>query len=746
MKKLFPLFALVVLISACGPKWQEQQADGYKLIVQKKGPTLGYTTAPILSVQGRAFKDLNRNGELDPYENWRRPAYERAVDLASRLTIEEIAGLMLYSAHQAVPSDQLTDAQKKFLSEDNLRAVLVTTVESPEVAARWNNNVQAFVEALGKGIPANNSSDPRNETSATAEFNAGSGGKISLWPSPLGLAATFDPDLVRLFGNIASKEYRALGIATALSPQIDLATEPRWNRFNGTFGEDPNLDTDLARAYVDGFQTTDGSRDGWGTESVNAMVKHWPSGGPEEGGRDAHFNYGKYAVYPGGNFKTHLQAFTKGAFRLRGKTGSATAVMPYYTISYGIDPEGNNVGNNYSHYLITDLLRDRYGFEGVVCTDWGVTANNRSIESFDGKCWGRETLSVAERHYEVLKASVDQFGGNNDMGPVLEAYRMWVRDFGEDAARERFEQSAVRLLMNVFRTGLFENPYVDPATASAVVGNAGFMQEGYQAQLRSVVMLKNHAQALPQKSGQEGKQKVFVPKRHYPAFAGRFGLFGAHPDYWDWPVDRKLVEQYYEWTDNPAEADFALVLIQEPYSGTGYSMKDRENGGNGYVPISLQYLPYTADFARAESLAGGDPKESFTNRSYRGKTIKTDNEDDLVLVRDARRLMGDKPVVVVISATRPFVPAEFEPYADAILVHFGVQNQAVLDLVSGKAEPKGLLPMQLPADMRTVEEQQEDVPHDMRCHVDTDGHSYDFAYGLNWSGVIKDARTRKYKK
>ena len=746
MKKLFPLLVLVVLISACGPKWQEQQADGYKLIVQKKGPTLGYTTAPILSVQGRAFKDLNRNGELDPYENWRRPAYERAVDLASRLTIEEIAGLMLYSAHQAVPSDQLTEAQKKFLSEDNLRAVLVTTVESPEVAARWNNNVQAFVEALGKGIPANNSSDPRNETSATAEFNAGSGGKISLWPSPLGLAATFDPDLVRLFGNIASKEYRALGIATALSPQIDLATEPRWNRFNGTFGEDPNLDTDLARAYVDGFQTTDGSRDGWGTESVNAMVKHWPSGGPEEGGRDAHFNYGKYAVYPGGNFKTHLQAFTKGAFRLRGKTGSATAVMPYYTISYGIDPEGNNVGNNYSHYLITDLLRDRYGFEGVVCTDWGVTANNRSIESFDGKCWGRETLSVAERHYEVLKAGVDQFGGNNDMGPVLEAYRMWVRDFGEDAARERFEQSAVRLLMNVFRTGLFENPYVDPATASAVVGNAGFMQEGYQAQLRSVVMLKNHAQALPQKSGQEGKQKVFVPKRHYPAFAGRFGLFGAHPDYWDWPVDRKLVEQYYEWTDNPAEADFALVLIQEPYSGTGYSMKDRENGGNGYVPISLQYLPYTADFARAESLAGGDPKENFTNRSYRGKTIKTDNEDDLVLVRDARRLMGDKPVVVVISATRPFVPAEFEPYADAILVHFGVQNQAVLDLVSGKAEPKGLLPMQLPADMRTVEEQQEDVPHDMRCHVDTDGHSYDFAYGLNWSGVIKDARTRKYRK
>ena len=731
----------LTLLPACGQRWTEQPADGYKLITQKGGPTLGYTSVPILTVRGYAFKDLNRNGELDPYENWRRPAYERAVDLASRLSVEEIAGLMLYSSHQAVPTADLTPAQQKFLGEDNLRAVLVTTVGSPEIAARWNNNVQAFVEALGCGIPANNSSDPRNETSATAEFNAGAGGQISLWPTPLGLAATFDPDLVRQFGDIASKEYRALGIATALSPQIDLATEPRWSRFNGTFGEDPDLDTDLARAYVDGFQTTTGSRDGWGAESVNAMVKHWPSGGPEEGGRDAHFNYGKYAVYPGGNFQTQLQAFVKGAFNLNGKTLSATAVMPYYTISTGIDPSGKNVGNNFSHYIISDLLRDKYGFEGVVCTDWNITYDNRSIESFDGKCWGVETLSVAERHYEVLKAGVDQFGGNNDKGPVLEAYRMWCEEFGEDAARDRFEQSAVRLLMNVFRTGLFENPYVDPAATAALVGNPDFMQAGYAAQLKSVVMIKNHDSVLPFK-----KAKVYVPQRHYPAFAGRFGLFGAHPDYWALPVEKELVEKYYDWAETPAEADFALVFIQEPYSGTGYDVKDRTAGGNGYVPISLQYLPYTAEYAREVSLAGGDPKEAFTNRSYKGKTVTTDNVDDLNSVIAARKAMGDKPVVVVISATRPFVPAEFEPYADAILVRLGTQNQAVLDLVSGAAEPSGLLPMQLPADMRTVEEQCEDTPHDMRCHVDVDGNAYDFAFGLNWNGIIDDARTRKYSK
>ena len=744
-KNLFihSLLALAILctFSSCGQRWEEQPADGYKLITQKGGPTLGYTSAPILTVRGYAFKDLNRNGELDPYENWRRPAYERAVDLASRLSVEEIAGLMLYSSHQAVPSAELTEAQKKFLAVDNLRAVLVTTVASPEIAARWNNNVQAFVEELGCGIPANNSSDPRNETSATAEFNAGAGGQISLWPTPLGLAATFDPELVLQFGDIASKEYRALGIATALSPQIDLATEPRWNRFNGTFGEDPDLDTDLARAYVDGFQTTAGSRDGWGAESVNAMVKHWPSGGPEEGGRDAHFNYGKYAVYPGNNFQTQLQAFVKGAFHLDGKTHSATAVMPYYTISTGIDPSGQDRGNSYSHYIISDLLRDQYGFDGVVCTDWGITHDNASIASFDGKCWGMETLTEAERHFEVLKAGVDQFGGNNDKEPVLAAYQMWCQEFGEDAARARFEESAVRLLMNVFRTGLFENPYVSPAAATEIVGNPAFMQAGYEAQLKSVVMLKNHGNALP-----HVKAKVYVPQRHYPAFAGRFGIFGAHPDYWALPVERELVEKYYDWAETPAEADFALVFIQEPYSGTGYDVKDREKGGNGYVPISLQYLPYTATYARETSLAGGDPKEPFTNRSYKGKTVTTDNVDDLNGVIAARKAMGDKPVIVVIAATRPFVPAEFEPYADAILVCFGAQNQAVLDLVSGAAEPSGLLPMQLPADMRTVEEQCEDTPHDMRCHVDADGNSYDFAFGLNWNGVIDDARTRKYSK
>lgn len=656
--------------------------------------------------------------------------------------------MMLYSSHQSVPSgggmfggatyegkpyaqsgaraSDLSDAQKKFLTDDNLRAVLVTTVESPAVAARWNNNMQMLVEGMGHGVPVNISSDPRHETSATAEYNYGAGGEISHWPTSLGLAATFDPALVEEFGQIASQEYRALGIATALSPQIDLATEPRWTRFYGTFGESPELDTDMARAYVDGFQTSTGKAeiaDGWGYNSVNAMVKHWPSGGPEEGGRDAHYNYGKYAVYPGGAFETHLKPFTEGAFKLNGATGMASAVMPYYTISTGVDPSGKNVGNSFSKYIITDLLREKYGYDGVVCTDWNITYDNAGIDKFDGKCWGVEEFTVAQRHYECLKAGVDQFGGNNDKRPVLEAYEMWVAEFGQDSADERFRESARRLLMNSFRTGLFENPYLEPAVSAETVGKPEFMEKGYQAQLKSVVMVKNSGDVLPVKIAD--KPKVYVPQRWEETFA------------------TELLEKYYEPVSDPAEADFAIVVIDAPTSGTGYSAEDVKNGGNGYIPISLQYSDYTANHAREVSLASGDRLEKSANRSYKGKSIKTANKADLQTVIDTKKAMGLKPVITIVSTGKPFVP-EFESYSDAILVSFGCQNQALLDLISGAVEPSALLPMQLPADMKTVELQKEDVPFDMECYVDADGNAYDFAFGLNWSGRIEDERVRKY--
>ena len=751
-------------------KWTETKMENIAIVSNSAGQTLSYSTTSgvkILTADGLAFKDLNKNGKLDPYEDWRLPVDRRAKDLASKMTIEQIAGLMLYSRHQPIPAaaagpfagtysgkvfsesgaraSDLSDQQKDFITKDNVRHILITSVQSPEVAARWNNNIQALAESLGLGIPANNSSDPRNGTVANAEYNAGSGGSISMWPGSLGLAATFDPALTQQFGDIASREYRALGISTALSPQVDLASDPRWNRVSGTFGEDPMLSADIARAYIDGFQTSKGNKEikeGWGYSSVNAMVKHWPGGGAGEGGRDAHYGYGKYAVYPGNNFQQQLIPFTEGAFKLKGKTSTVAAVMPYYTISFNQDIKNKeNVANNYNSYIINDLLRKKYNYDGVVCTDWLVTADETAVDVFlTGKSWGVEKLSVPERHYKILMAGVDQFGGNNDAAPVIEAYKMGIKEQGEAFMRARFEQSAVRLLKNIFRTGLFENPYLNPEESKDIVGKPAFMEAGYQAQLKSIVMLKNKANVLPLQKN----KTVYVPKKFTPA--GRNFLGMETPEKIDYPVNINIVRKYFNVTDNPEEADYALVFISSPNSGGGYSSADAKAGGNGYVPVSLQYGEYTATNARDTSIAGGDPLENFTNRSYKGKSVKAINITDLGMVTDTYSKMKGKPVIVSVIMNNPMVFSEFEKNANAILVNFGVQDQALMDIITGKAEPSALLPLQMPADMNIVETQFEDVPHDMKVYTDEDGNKYDFGFGLNWKGIIKDARTAKYIK
>ena len=770
MKKFLNLlFVLPVFVNAQQTFTTTTITEGINKIKVNNQITLAYATesgVKIILKDGLPFKDLNKNAVVDVYEDWRLDVNTRAKDLASKMSVEQIAGLMLYSGHQSIPMppmgmfkasyggkafvesgakpSDLTDQQIEFLKKDNLRHVLVTSLASPEVAAIWNNNVQKLVEGIGMGIPANNSSDPRNGANKEAEYNAGSGGAISQWPEELGLAATFDPNITLQFGSIASKEYRALGIATALSPQIDLATEPRWNRFVGTFGEDPYLATDMARAYVDGFQTSPQAikaYDGWGNYSVNAMVKHWPSGGPEEGGRDAHFAYGKFAVYPGNNFQMHLRTFTEGAFKLNGSTKKAAAVMPYYTISYNQDTKnGENVGNGYSKYLVTDLLRNKYGYDGVVCTDWLVTANEGpKPDMFMGKSWGTEKLSVAERHYKVLMAGVDQFGGNNDAKPVLEAYAMGVKEYGESFMRKRFEQSAVRLLLNIFRVGLFENPYVDPNETKVIVGKPEYMKAGYDAQLKSIVLIKNQNKTLPIAKG----KTVYVPKRTTPAGLNFFGA--PVPEKTEYPVNLELIKRYYTVTDDPSKADFAMVFIKSPISG-GYSRADREAGGNGYVPISLQLKDYTAVDAREHSIAAGDPviDSTITDRSYKGKISKSNSYPDLNTILETKKAMNGKPVIVSVALTNPMVFGEFEKEVDAIVGEFGVQIDAQMDIISGIVEPSGLLPMQMPINMSVVEKQFEDVPHDMTPYKDAQGNVYDFGFGLNWKGVIQDARTKKY--
>ena len=733
--------------------------DGIVRLEQANGKTLAWSESSgveLIEQDGLFFKDLARTGELLPYEDWRLPVSERAKDLASRLSIEEIAGLMLYSPHQAVPpmpggpfggtfdgksfdesgkeAWELSDQQKEFMEQDHIRHILMTQVKNAETAAKWSNELQKSAEAAHLGIPVNISTDPRNGAKGTegGEEFRNAGGDVSKWPEGVGFAATFDPEVVSQFAKDASVEYRALGITTALGPQIDLCTEPRWMRFMDTLGENLEMTKKLVKAYCDGMQTTEGEENGWGRDSVNTLVKHWPGGGTGEAGRDAHYAYGEYAVYPTDNSEEHRKPFTEAAFKLDGPTGCASAVMPYYTVSWGLDVKnGLNVGNSYSEYIIKDLLREKYAFPGVVCTDWGITADpDPNMDAFASRCYNMEQYSEPERMLIAIMNGVDQFGGNSKAEPILKAYEIGVEKFGEDIMSERFRLSAARLLTNIFQCGLFEDPYLDPAQSRKIVGNEEFVKHGYEAQLKSVVMLKNRNAALPLKKG----LKIFVPQRHIgPQKAFFRGVIPAHDED---PVTEAVISKYGTRVATPEEADVAIVFVESP-SCNAYSTEDVAKGGNGYLPITLQYRPYTASKARAVSIAGGDWRESFTNRTYKNKTNTAYNEADLDIILESRKAMGDKPVIVCASLRNPMVVNEFETVADGIIVDFGVSRSAVLDVVFGDYEPTGRLPIQMPKDMDTVELQSEDKALDMEPHVDEAGNAYDYGFGLNFKGVIK---------
>ena len=721
--------------------WSREKTVYGTLIRNEGGKNIGFAgDVPIIEKDGYAFKDLARTGELLPYEDWRLDPEIRAADLAGRLSREEIAGLMLYSSHQIVPftgggpfgdtyggeafdpakhgDADLSDGQLHFLKRDHIRHVLQMSVKNARVSAEWSNRLQKVCEEEPWGIPVNISTDPRHGASAAgAEFRT-AGSDVSKWPEGIGMAAAGDPELVRRFARVAAKEYRALGITTALGPQIDLSTEPRWFRLEDTLGSDPEKVIPLVKAYCDGMQTTEGSPDGWGAESVITMVKHWPGGGTGEGGRDAHFPFGCFAVYPAGQFEEHLRPFTEGAFRLDGPTGKAGAVMPYYTVSW---LEGHEkVGNSYNEYILKELLREKYAYDGVVCTDWGITGDPEAeIDSFGSRCYGVNRLSEAERHLRIILNGVDQFGGNNRAEPILEAWRIGEERYGAGFMEERMRLSARRLLRGMFRLGLFENPYLDPEESERIVGCAAFVKEGLAAQARSAVLLRKGK--LPLRAG----MKIWSPERTIRAHKAFFRVM--LPEATADPLEGLDCSGWFTRVTAPEEADAAIIFMESPLSDP-YDPEDRAKGGNGYLPLTLQYRPYTAEEAREVSIAGGDFREDFTNRSYRGKTNRCINENDPDNLEEARRRMGGKPVMVCMQMHNPTVPAEWEPLADGILIHFGCSMPVLLDILFGRRTAEGKLPYNLPASMAAVEKHAEDDPSGPEPYVCSDGTVFTAGY------------------
>ncbi len=489
---------------------------------------------PILEESGFEYRDLNNNGMLDIYEDKRQDIESRIDDIMSQMSIEDKVGLMWHPPigvgdegeilGKPKPTSFSFNSSYDLVLKRKIKHFNLFMIPSPEKLAEWYNNIQKLAEQDVLGIPITISSDPRHGINNFIG-NDMLAGEFSEWPEPIGLAATNDSALVVEFGRIANQELRAVGIRTALHPMADLATEPRWGRINGTFGEDADLSAKMTAAYIYGFQGNE-----FGTESVACMTKHWSGGGPQMDGWDAHFRYGMDQDYPGNNFEYHIKPFL-AAF----EAGTAM-IMPYYGIPLGQTSE--DVGMSFNKEIITDLLRNKYDYDGIVCTDWMILGGIKLFGfEFMGMPWGVDDLSIKERVQKVVDAGVDQFGGNSNTKELLELVKE------NKVSEKRIDLSVKRLLRAKFQMGLFDNPYIDVKNAINIVGKKEFFEKGKIAQRKSIVMLKNDMNAdssyvLPLHKN----RKIYVEN-----------------------IDTETASEFATVVDNLNDADVAILRLQTPW-------------------------------------------------------------------------------------------------------------------------------------------------------------------------------------
>ncbi|MFK0210535.1 glycoside hydrolase family 3 N-terminal domain-containing protein [Streptomyces sp. NPDC090298] len=464
---------------------------------------------------------------MHPYQDPSRPVDERVEDLLARMTLEEKAGQLFHtmlmmnadgSPVTETDGGPLALTTPQLVEDRRLTHFNLLGTHGARETALWHNALQEMAAGTRLGIPVSLSTDPRHAFTDNigASFHSGA---FSAWPEALGLAAIGDPELVLAFADTVRREYLAVGFRTALHPQIDLATEPRWSRQSGTFGSDAKLSGELVRAYVRGLQGPE-----LGPDSVAAMVKHFPGGGPQKDGEDPHFPHGKEQVYPGGMREHHLEPFRAAI------AAGCSQMMPYYGQPVGTDWE--EVGFGFNKGVITGLLREELGFTGIVCTDWGLLQEHSIFgEAHEARAWGVEHLSVAERAAKALDAGADQFGGEECPEVIVE-----LVGTGR-ISEERIDASVRRLLREKFVLGLFdERRYVDPDEAAETVGRADFAAAGAAAQRRSLTVLTDGPLPLP------GRPRLYVEN-----------------------VDPAVAAAYGEVVADPADAELAMLRLRTPY-------------------------------------------------------------------------------------------------------------------------------------------------------------------------------------
>ncbi|HEX6890841.1 MAG TPA: glycoside hydrolase family 3 N-terminal domain-containing protein [Chryseolinea sp.] len=638
-----------------------------------------YTTQPVietrvlnvLTVDQRHFKDLNKNNKLDRYEDWRLPVDQRIEDLVRQMTLQEKVGMMLINTLNADPGGRLSLRAAEFIEDEKMTRFIFRNVVtqnprptttggfagaqiSPFEAAQFMNAIQELAENTRLGIPPMFKSNSRNHV----EFDARVGineesGAFSSWPKESGLAATRDMDLIGEFARTVRQEWTSIGLRGLYGYMGDLSTEPRWYRVHETFSEDAQLTADILTTLIKNLQGVSLS-----SRSVATTIKHFPGGGPQEGGGDPHYAFGKNQIYPAQKFDYHLIPFQAAI-----KAG-ASSIMAYYGIPVGQAYMPNTVGMAFSKGIVTDLLQKKLGFKGYVNSDTGIIGD---------RAWGLEDKSVDEQILIAIDAGTDILSGFNNNKQLLNLVTTGK------LAESRVDASVKKLLKEQFELGLFENPYVDPNRASYVLSNAANQRKADLAQRKSVVLLQNK-NCLPLTVPKEGDTlRVFTMGLNTKAFTGgpwsRVKVTSGN-------YDSKKGEKM------PAinkDTDYAVVRI---YVTNDASVNGLRFGGAS--PDELNFLSFS-------SMA--------TSKSWKVTPSLQD-------IQHIIKTVGPEKTILSIDFRQPYVLDESSGLlnAGAILATFGVSDAAIADIISGKFKPTGKLPYALAKTEKAVIDQAPDAP------------------------------------